>query len=316
MTTQIWGTFSVADHLRKRPYVADVLLYDRLVVPVVPADPESRRHWNERDWRPTHQLALLDALAGVDKELVWQVPWDSRKVENFSTLMRMATAVQFDIQNLAAARRNDPDSPAFHVTRMILEGLANDLPKEVWAEAVPAYPSYFRFRAEGRSATPPNVEKGPSAAVFGWKFHVPDDPKLSDLELLREVAALSVDVDFRRKRQAFHDWRRNLKGVPDKHALEAFRTYLAEYTEQTRRLRIRTTVKYGFAIAALAAPIAPLIVPAAAVASITTIATWAGGFLGAGALVAERGKELEFNAGHRATAMFHDVRKRLGWREA
>src|SRR6476620_877169 len=34
MDSQLWGTFSVADHLRRTPFVADVLLFDRLIVPV------------------------------------------------------------------------------------------------------------------------------------------------------------------------------------------------------------------------------------------------------------------------------------------
>ncbi len=43
----LWGTFSVVDHLRRRPFVADVLLYDRLVVPVPDGDEEVKR-WRDR----------------------------------------------------------------------------------------------------------------------------------------------------------------------------------------------------------------------------------------------------------------------------
>ena len=39
MPREVWGTFSVADHLREQAFVADILLYDRLVI-LVPPD-----HW-------------------------------------------------------------------------------------------------------------------------------------------------------------------------------------------------------------------------------------------------------------------------------
>ena len=43
MPCEIWGTFSVSDHLRERPFVADLLLYDKSVVPVVPQNDEEVR---------------------------------------------------------------------------------------------------------------------------------------------------------------------------------------------------------------------------------------------------------------------------------
>jgi hypothetical protein len=35
---ELWGTFSVKDHLRERAFVAEVLLYDRLVIPRPPTN--------------------------------------------------------------------------------------------------------------------------------------------------------------------------------------------------------------------------------------------------------------------------------------
>jgi len=56
MPYEVWGTFSVSDHLRRRPFVADVLLYDKLVIPVVPEkDQAVRNRWQERGWRPDDQ---------------------------------------------------------------------------------------------------------------------------------------------------------------------------------------------------------------------------------------------------------------------
>jgi hypothetical protein len=36
MARQIWGCYAVADHKKPKAFVADVLLYERLVVPVPP----------------------------------------------------------------------------------------------------------------------------------------------------------------------------------------------------------------------------------------------------------------------------------------
>jgi hypothetical protein len=63
MDWELWGTFSVGDHLRRRAFVADVLLYDRLVVPTPPAsEPEEEKRWVDMGWEPEHQRKLLDLL--------------------------------------------------------------------------------------------------------------------------------------------------------------------------------------------------------------------------------------------------------------
>ena len=56
MALRLWGCFSVADHLAERAFVAHLLLYDRLVVPV-PSDDDMDR-WEAR-WNPTRQAELL-----------------------------------------------------------------------------------------------------------------------------------------------------------------------------------------------------------------------------------------------------------------
>lgn len=52
MARRLWGCYSVADHLVERAFVADLLVYDRLVVPV-PSD-DDRERW-EKAWNPTRQ---------------------------------------------------------------------------------------------------------------------------------------------------------------------------------------------------------------------------------------------------------------------
>ena len=48
---ELWGTCSVRDHLARNAFVAEVLLFDRLVVPVPPAgdETEEKERWR-KDW--------------------------------------------------------------------------------------------------------------------------------------------------------------------------------------------------------------------------------------------------------------------------
>jgi hypothetical protein len=53
---EVWATYSVRDHLAPKAFVADVMLYDRLVIPVPAENDES--HWAEWD------VARQDDAAG------------------------------------------------------------------------------------------------------------------------------------------------------------------------------------------------------------------------------------------------------------
>lgn len=74
---QTWGTSSVTDHLGPRAFVTDVILYDRLVIPV--PDAKERKRWADIGRRPdvlttsltssrsllaVPRTALLSALTG------------------------------------------------------------------------------------------------------------------------------------------------------------------------------------------------------------------------------------------------------------
>jgi hypothetical protein len=67
-TWQLWGTFSVADHIRPRPFVSDVLVYDRLLIPTPDAPDEARGV--EEGWQPNLQAQLIDILKDGNEERV------------------------------------------------------------------------------------------------------------------------------------------------------------------------------------------------------------------------------------------------------
>ncbi len=64
--SEVWGTVAVNDHLRTDAFIREVLLFDRLVVPV-PATAEARERWkapNSDDptesWDPDHLEGACD----------------------------------------------------------------------------------------------------------------------------------------------------------------------------------------------------------------------------------------------------------------
>lgn len=112
---ELWGTFSVADHLRAQPFVTDVLLYDRLVVPV-PAAGKAGSIW-KKDWDRDKLELMLDLLG----DLAVRMPWGTEQSNIWKDRYSVNSAV---VQDVEAARQVDPDEPAYYVTREILKDLA------------------------------------------------------------------------------------------------------------------------------------------------------------------------------------------------
>jgi hypothetical protein len=62
-STDLWSAFAVKDHLIERAFVADVLLYDRLVIPTKP-DNIDANHWPS-SWDLTRQKHILEILGNL-----------------------------------------------------------------------------------------------------------------------------------------------------------------------------------------------------------------------------------------------------------
>ena len=66
------GYFAVNDHLRRRAFVAETLLFDHLLVPV-PAEEEQDAYmnWEHKRWEPKEALETVEVLG----DLAIPVPW-------------------------------------------------------------------------------------------------------------------------------------------------------------------------------------------------------------------------------------------------
>jgi hypothetical protein len=73
VSREVWGTFSVKDHCKQRAFVAEVLLYDRLVIPYPPNEQE-RARWASQGWDPQKLDGVLKILDDRwDRDNWWAV---------------------------------------------------------------------------------------------------------------------------------------------------------------------------------------------------------------------------------------------------
>jgi hypothetical protein len=99
---ELWGTFSVRDHLDERPFVADLMLYDRLIVPV-PSDKEERARWQQPElgWNPARQKRVLDVIERVEEKsgqtIVGRIPWNDERRRTFADTLTKARAAGVEV---------------------------------------------------------------------------------------------------------------------------------------------------------------------------------------------------------------------------
>jgi hypothetical protein len=320
---EIWGSLSVADHTRRRAFVAEVLLFDRLVLPVPPDDSEKRR-WSAHRWNPKRQRRLLDILgtgASLD-DLAIEVPWDDSKKAAFRALSggpgenpsdlgqdraQLLDGLRFDATQLK------PD--AYMATRMVLtrgydageEAYMRRLPRTYVEDIVPAYATFEAADRELGLTVSVAKRHEPSAEVIGWSLFVPANSEWSDEHALDAAAKLARSEDYRGEREVFRDWwRTNVGGgMPAEVAL-------GELTKRADRLnriatagRHRTRTLRSFALLAGGAGLAGVWFPPVAIASgvialVSVGADWAL-------------KDETAPAALAPAAMFTSARKQLGW---
>lgn len=265
-TVELWGTFAVADHLRPKPFVTDVLLYDRLVVPVPKAghrDEEWRSVWNVRKLQP-----LLDLMG----DLVIQMPWGAEERDDGLRRYGTARAVTRDMQ---AIRHVDPDAPAYQVTRAVLADYANrqadnDLFARLKAlakgpgtrvEAVAAYGSPEDLRTglgmTGMSRADPQGGSINPAAVFDWTVHTPDGE--DDSRLLKLALRLAARPDFQEHRRIFYNRLRDLPGLSNDEIRADLKKRLADYERIMRGQGWNTAAQRAIQVVEIGSPLLALL---------------------------------------------------------
>jgi hypothetical protein len=308
MARRLWGCYSVADHLEDRAFVADLLLYDRLVVPVPAPDDVAR--WEEH-WDPERQRTLLDILGGFAERVEW------------STALRE----QFGREWSPADAALDIDDSAFGRTRRILaQELRGKELEEGDVRAVAVYAKPDRFDREWQlTRTLPFVrrsvrvepgalrevvdsaplERQRLAKVVVTRLVVPDEGR-SDEEVLKRTVDLVSRNDVSDRRAAFHALLASLEaeGLRDEtivgeveDLLSALNESVSRYTKAQRaRMAVQVVTAAEGAAALWAPPAALTSGPTAAVGEALIQRRWGGGptdaELGAVALLAEAQRTL------------------------
>ena len=210
MAREVWATYAVNDHCLPRAFTADVMLYDRLVIPVPPTNPteDDKKLWAKYDvGRQERMLEILGERART-------VPWDSRQREQWKARFEAAKAVA-----------GSTDALAFKMSRT---QPTMGLPPTVTAvEAVSSYRSYQEIASELKIRETDGktlLQPGAVTAVLGREFLVVRDPRMSDEQVLQEAVALSSDASYRQKRANYWRWQReflNYEVFADERALKA-----------------------------------------------------------------------------------------------
>ncbi len=334
---ELWGTFAVDDHTRDRAFVAEAVLFDRLVIPQPPeGDEEQYRDWVNAGWRPELLKPTIDTLA----EFAIPVPWNrdlrsqwGAEYARLSPAERAAKRLDLGLDATSDAKNiknMPPDQPAKHVTRKVLakkikdplseqedEALyrrikALDIDPTAEIETVVGYGSYTKFKEE----VPVDEKQAPvapgqdAAFLFRWEFLVPADSDLTDLELLRRAVKLSRKSEFRDSRREFHDWRRKL--IDKKVSIEAARAEmdrcLAVYNSIVAEADFRSRVSTALQVLTATAAAADLLHQGLGMAGSVVF--------GVAALLWDKlVPEPQVGSRERIAALVHDSREAFGWRK-
>lgn len=206
---ELWATFSVKDHCNPGAFVAEALLYDHLLIPVVPmrrdglsaeeASDEWKR-WKDNGWEP----ARLNQLVAILGERATPIPWTKNLQQEWQGRMDSAngpTATLFTEQ-VQRARLD-----GYFMTGTVLERFAPSM-----AQTVVAVSQYSSVKDLQR-ATPirrvdhaSTISAGSLLAVVGHELLVPEDPERNDFQLLEEAVEVGSDSTYRDKRKLLYYW--------------------------------------------------------------------------------------------------------------
>ena len=262
MSRQLWGCYAVNDHLQHNAFVADVLLFERLVIPVPPQnDPESLQPWKE-NWQSDEQRKLLDILGGI----AYEVPWSSVLRDKFQEEWSASLATN-QLDMLADEERRFPGnvSPeAAIVSRtLVSKDLAEKVLDQPDVQALAVYADPLKFDKEwyfsskwpfaGRRkwavADKPyyEVEKAEPADEYGLAkllvahFAIPATPGRSGQDLLKEAVDLASEPEMVTWRKGYHAWIADMapRGLSNETLVREMKEHVSAYNAAaTRKKRV------------------------------------------------------------------------------
>lgn len=239
MAIERWGTLSVADHNDLSALVANVLLYDRLVIPMYTEsdDRDELEYWDDKNWDPIAQLARRKQLG----ELAVECAWDKTRRQSYTD--RYKVAVQLDAE-----------ANGEMITRWLLTVEQDyQLPEGVnHADIFVAYNSEQSTLDEiPREKIKDAVANDESkiGVLIAHELQVPD---IEDKEIaLREAIDLSKEPEFRTKRTDLYEFQMAClnRGMTPNAVVAELRDRNREMVEYLKKQKIPLKKKAGFMLA-------------------------------------------------------------------
>ena len=296
MAIERWGSLSVADHNDTTALTANVLLYDRLVMPIYTEarDRNEREYWEQKGWNPDLQAQRHEQLG----DLIIECAWDETRRQSYTERYQAAAQINDEINGEMITRwlltENHEETP---------------LPKGVsHADVFVAYHS----EAETQQEIPYQKideailsDETQLAILIAHELNIPDikEPEIA----LREAIGLSRESDFRKKREDLYDFQMTClsRGMKPKAIVEELTDRNRELAEYIRKQKIPVYKKTGFMLASVALGVVggAFIHPLAAVGGLLSVWQFA-------AFDAVPGLEVPNRL--RPVAGFYDVEEKMG----
>lgn len=272
---QLWATFSVKDHCTPGAFVAEVLLYDHLLIPVVPmrrdglsADEASDewKRWKDNGWEP----ARLNQLVAILGERATPIPWTKTLQQQWQERMHLANdpsaaPVTEDVRQFR--------SNGYVITGSVLERFAPRM-----AQTVVAVSQYRSLEELQRSMPVRRIDDpasplppGSLLAVLGHELLVPKDPDQDDFQLLTEAVEVGSDPTYREKRKQLYLWQQEFVDSDKltdaqsiKSAVEQMSDLVRDLNKATGKQKVWKGFKSLFSFLKVGAKVAEFVEPAGA----------------------------------------------------
>jgi hypothetical protein len=286
MLLERWGSLAVDDHRDGIALATNVLLYDRLVIPVMTeqSDRHEEAYWRQHGWEPGLQRRRIDQLG----DLAVRRPWDKARRAIFASRHQQLVA-----------ERQDSEDIAKHITRRILA--EEPVETNSRAEVIAAYNSLATLRQDYDLKRHGDAAAA-QALLLARRLAVPDrNPEDS----LAAAIDLSRAPEFREQRSRLFDWQEAAieRGLTPQEAV----AYLTDLTQKYNAMVAKAAGKYRLRLAftlagaGLAAATMDAIGAASAALALVQFATF-------------EGKPVIEEGSLAPVAMFYDIDNTLGFK--
>ena len=305
MAMERWGAMSVEDHKNIHNLIANVVLYDRVLVPT-PASNDLMR-WREEKWDPALQKERLEQLGPLAVRREWG---EARQAAHGQ--LQASTALEYDVELLTKEQRAEI---ALGNTRLLLAQEEQlKLPAGVsHATVVAAFNSGQHLVEAGADTRPvrgpapdsaANIEK--AVAVFFYNEILLPSLENDEASLKKAIELAKDNEDLRDKRREYYEWQRGMveKQVKPEVAIAEMRELVQRRNEAYEKAAGRVTKKLGFTLAGVAISLAGAIVS-------ENLLPVMGAMLAYGSYKVFDSHPVVTEPRGRPAAMFHDVREAL-----